>query len=118
MTSTPLNEARKRDMTPEELALLEQEFEKRKKKTSTMAILLFLLGGFGAHRFYLGHKGYGAAMLIQTLIFGVATAGISSVIWWIVEVFIVWNVIEKVNHEIETEIIDRILAYRTAKATH
>lgn len=39
------------------------------EKTFTATLLLCLfLGGFGAHRFYTGHSGTGAVMLILTLL--------------------------------------------------
>ena len=111
-----LNDARKKNLTTEELAMLEREFENQKKKVSVVGPLLFFLGIFGAHRFYLGQTGYGVAMLLQTLTLGILTLTISSFIWWCVEVFIVWKEVDKVNSRIEAEIIDRILAHRTAKA--
>lgn len=109
----PLNEARKKDMTPEELELLQREFEKR-KKTDVIFGWWFFLGGLGAHRFYLGHYGYGAAMLVQTLTLGILTGGVTTLVWVIIDLFLMWKARREVNHRIESEIIDKILAYRTA----
>ena len=43
-------------------------FEAEKKSAGTALILCWILGAFGAHRFYMERTGSGAAMLIITLI--------------------------------------------------
>jgi len=116
MSLSVLNEARKRDMTPEELSLFHREYEYRRKKKIVVAILLLLFGGLGVHRFYLGHNGYGIAMLIHGLTLGLITFLVTTFIWLLIELCIIWSATDKVNSQIESEIIDRIFAYRTAKA--
>ena len=41
------------------------------KKKSTAALLCFFLGGFGAHRFYLGYTGMGILYLLTAGLFGI-----------------------------------------------
>lgn len=50
-------------------------------KSWIAALLLCLfLGGFGAHRFYVGKTGSGVAMLLLALIFSWLTLGITAII--------------------------------------
>jgi TM2 domain-containing membrane protein YozV len=42
----------------------QQEYDKQSRNPSTALILTLLLGGAGAHRFYLGQWGWGAAYLV------------------------------------------------------
>ena len=49
------------------------------KSKVAAALLAFFLGGFGIHRFYLGHTGTGVAMLILCVV-GLATCGITSAV--------------------------------------
>jgi len=114
--TSPLNEARKKELTPEELNLLNQELENRKKKYMPWFFLWFLLGSVGAHRFYLGYFGYGIMMLIQAFTLGPFTYGITTFIWWVADCYFSHKARKQINHDIEAEIIDRILAHRTAKA--
>jgi len=76
-----------------------------KKKSMVLAYLLwFFLGSFGAHRFYLGKIGSAVAMLIITLvsyamliifigIFGLIAIGI----WWIVDAFLIYGIVNNHN---------------------
>lgn len=65
-------------------------------------MLWFFLGGFGAHRFYLGRTGSAVGMLLLT-IFGVLTAyfliGIALLlavgIWWILDAFLIPGIVTK-----------------------
>ena len=58
-------------------------------KTKLVAILLaFFLGGLGIHRFYLGHKGTGVAMLLITVL----TCGYGAIItgpWALIDVILI-----------------------------
>jgi len=47
------------------------------KSKVAAALLAFFLGGFGIHRFYLGHTATGVAMLVLFVI-GLATCGVTS----------------------------------------
>jgi TM2 domain-containing membrane protein YozV len=66
-------------------------------KSATVAYLLwFFLGGFGAHRFYMGRKGSGFGMLglfaasCILSIFAIGLIGFPILgIWWVVDAFLI-----------------------------
>lgn len=95
---------RKRDLTSQELSILQLELEKRGKSKVLTYFLWWFLGLFGGHRFYLGNIVYAIAMFL----FGWMTCGI----WWLVDVFFLSKKIAKLNAKIEDEIINNILAQR------
>ena len=51
----------------EKQAIFWMKYDVEKKNPLTAAVLCFFLGGFGAHRFYLGQTQLGIAYLIGTL---------------------------------------------------
>lgn len=67
-------------------------------------ILWFFLGGFGAHRFYLGRIGTGVAMLAITVISWILTLIVIGAfgfivigIWWIVDAFLIPGMVRSRN---------------------
>ena len=67
-----------------------------RKETGVAYLLWFFLGGFGAHRFYLGKAGSAIAMLLISLIsiplsfVFVGYLGLFAIfIWWIVDAFLI-----------------------------
>lgn len=59
-------------------------------KSKLVAILLALfLGGFGIHRFYLGHAGTGVALLLLTIFVSWWTCGIITFVWCVVDVILI-----------------------------
>jgi TM2 domain-containing membrane protein YozV len=82
-------------------------YEANKKSTGIAYLLWFFLGGFGAHRFYLGESGTGAAILIITLgsillsvvFIGVLTIWIS-IIWIFVDLFLIPGMVQKYNNQL------------------
>lgn len=70
---------------PQPMAFHPQMYGSKSKVAA--ALLAFFLGALGIHRFYLGHNGTGAAMLVLCLL-GIVTCGITSMIagvWAIVD---------------------------------
>ena len=66
--------------------LIEQKIANEKPSTGTAYILCLFLGSFGAHRFYLGRKGSGIAMLLLGItLFGL----LISCPWAIVDLFLI-----------------------------
>jgi TM2 domain-containing membrane protein YozV len=86
------------NLTPQQEQFFQQECVKQTKNPSTAFKLALLLGGFGAHRFYLGQRSWGIAYLLfcWTLIPLLAS--------W-VECFSIRERIENRNKEIEQQII-------------
>ncbi|WP_405219336.1 NINE protein [Agrococcus sp. Ld7] len=73
-------------------------------------VFAIFLGGFGAHRFYLGRVGSAIAMLLMWQI-GVATAWlgvglllvVATVIWFIVDLFALRGMVRERNHQLVQE---------------
>lgn len=79
-------------------------FEAEKKSTGITYLLWFLLGGFGAHRFYLGRTGSVIAMLVIFILSWVLTfvviGGLGFIvigIWWIVDAFLIPGIAREHN---------------------
>ncbi|KLE33867.1 TM2 domain-containing protein [Aurantiacibacter luteus] len=76
-------------------------FEAQRKSAGAAYLLWFFLGGFGAHRFYLGQTGTGIAQLLLGLLgwiplfLGWLVLGI----WWVVDAFLIPGIIERQNME-------------------
>lgn len=62
--------------------------ENNKKSGWIAYILLFLLGFFGAHRFYMGKTISGIIQLLLTAIFSWWTFGLIPGLWLIVDIFL------------------------------
>lgn len=88
--------------TAEQL-LVEQRVTNEAKSAAVAYLLWIFLGGFGAHRFYLGRTGSGIAM-IALLVIGLATAGaivgglliVALGVWLLVDLFLIPGMIR--NH--------------------
>ncbi len=82
-------------------------FESGKKSTTTAVLLCIFLGALGVHRFYLGHSGSGAAMLIMwfcsiLLMFvfiGFLTIWITP-IWAFVDLFLISGMVKQHNDQL------------------
>lgn len=51
-------------LTPQQKLYFQQEYDKQIRNPSTALVLTLLLGGFGAHRFYLRQWGWGIAYIV------------------------------------------------------
>ena len=79
-------------------------FESEKKSTGICYLLWFFLGGFGAHRFYLGRTGSAIAMLIISIISwillfaGIGLLGLIAIgVWLIVDAFLIPGIAREHN---------------------
>lgn len=82
-------------------------FESNKKSAGVAYLLWFFLGGLGGHRFYLGHSGTAATILILTLV-GVVTSFIAVGfipllivgMWLIVDLFLIPGMVKTHNNQL------------------
>lgn len=111
----------KEQLTPEQNRNIERLVDEKKKKLWVAYLLLFVFGGFGAYKFYIGENTGGAIMLICTLI-GIATWSfvlgiiISVIIGLIVlvDIFRLPSKIEEYNKKLEHMYIKQYL-YTSSK---
>ncbi|MEZ5735786.1 MAG: TM2 domain-containing protein [Novosphingobium sp.] len=77
-------------------------FEANRKSTGAAYLLLIFLGGFGAHRFYLGQTGTAIAQLLLGLLGWIPLfAGwIVLGIWLFVDLFLIPGIIREKNMEL------------------
>ena len=87
-------------------------FESSKKSAVVAYILWFFLGGFGAHRFYLGRTGSAVALLalfITSLLLTVVLIGgfglIVVGIWLIVDAFLIPGMVAEDNRKLTQRIM-------------
>jgi TM2 domain-containing membrane protein YozV len=52
------------NLTPQQELFFQKEYSKQSRNSSTAFVLALLLGGFGAHRFYLRQSGWGITYLL------------------------------------------------------
>lgn len=88
------------------VAMSQMMFQANSKSVGVAYLLWLFLGGFGAHRFYLGQTGTAVAQLILMLI-GVATAivGVGFILmaivgfWVLIDAFLIPGIVR--NHNIQ-----------------
>ncbi|WP_409271543.1 TM2 domain-containing protein [Neobacillus sp. SCS-31] len=95
----------KRDLSSEQLVMVQSEMNKKAKSKGIAYALWFFLGGIGGHRYYAGDIGMGIGM---TLTFG----GLG--IWALIDVFLIGNRIEKKNEELEYQLIQQVASFNRA----
>lgn len=78
------------------------QYDAQKKSNAAAYILWLFLGGFGVHRFYLGHTGTGFAQLL--LAFGGFVSGglLWAVLglWWLVDALLIPGMVQKRNLDV------------------
>ena len=86
----------KSSLTQQQLAVLQSEFEKKKRSTGIAYVILVLVGVFGGHHFYLGKKGTGILYLLS---FGLLGFGV------FLDLFTLPKQVQKANERIEFDIL-------------
>jgi len=95
--------ALKKDLTAEELTMVNMELERRKKSSAVMWLLWFFTGALGGHRYYLGDIGRGIAMTLTLGGLGV---------WALIDAFFIGKSLEQKNAKLEMEIINQVKAQK------
>jgi len=100
------NMAKKKDLSTEQLTLLQGEYEDKKKSKGIMYVLRFFFGGIGGHRYYLGDIGYaiGTTLTLGGLGF-----------WALVDVFLIGKRLQKKNGNLESELIEDVKIHTKAQ---
>jgi len=89
-------------LSTQQQILVEQRLTNEKKSTGVAYLLWFFLGGFSAHRFYLGLPGTAAAqvalfwvgLLLSAVLIGVPLL-IAFGVWWVIDAFLMSGLVEK-----------------------
>lgn len=89
----------KKDMSAEQLAMVQSEVDSKGKSKGIAYALWLFTGGLGGHRYYLGDIGYAIAMTLTLGGFG---------LWSLIDVFFIGSRLEKKNEELEYESIQKV----------
>ena len=82
-------------MNIQERQFVETKVMSQKKSPVIAYVLWFFLGGFGGHRFYFGKVGSAIGMIALTLLTSWWTFGIPILIWWIIDAFLIQNMLKE-----------------------
>jgi len=102
----------KAQLSDHQLAVVNSEMMQRRKSLTAAYLLWFFLGGFGAHRFYLGETS-SACILLALVLGGWFTIWIYvgfipliiAGVWLIVDAFRLPGITERVNARLENTLI-------------
>lgn len=99
----------KKELTAEQLAMVQAEVERKKKSKLIMYILWLFTGGIGGHRYYLGDIGYAAGMTLTLGGFGV---------WSLIDVFLIGKRLEIKTAELERDVILKVKELGTISSSN
>lgn len=89
----------KRDLSGQELAILQSEMDKHKKSKGVAFALWFFTGGLGGHRYYMGDIGYALGMT-----FTLGGLGL----WTLIDAFLISGAIDSKIEIKERELIAQL----------
>lgn len=92
----------KKDLSAEQLSMVQSEFDEKKKTSGIMFLLWWFTGGIGGHRYYLGDIGYAIGMTLTLGGLGV---------WTLIDVFFISKRLNEKNKQVERGIIQNVKAY-------
>jgi TM2 domain-containing membrane protein YozV len=103
-------------LSTQEQMLVEQRVTNDAKSAGAAYLLCIFLGGLGAHRFYLGRTGSGAAMLILFILGWVLLAVVVGLplliavwIWAFVDLFLIGGMVQQAKQESRQRISQEML---------
>ncbi|MFO7289198.1 TM2 domain-containing membrane protein YozV [Planifilum fulgidum] len=110
------NLALKQQLNQHQLSMVQSEMEHKMKSMAVAYLLAIFLGYFGAHRFYVRKTGTAVTQLVLFLL-GVVTAiflvGFVFLFivgfWVLIDLFLLHGQVNRLNEEIEREIIEQVL---------
>lgn len=77
------------------------QYQARQRSVGVAFLLWLFVGGFGAHRFYLGRKGTALAQLLCTvLVVGIPVTAV----WVLVDAFLIPGIVRNTNLSIAEEL--------------
>lgn len=91
----------KKEMTSEQLSMVDAEVERKKKSKLIMYVLWWFTGVIGGHRYYLKDFGYAIGMTCTLGGFGV---------WTLIDVFLIGKRLEIKTAKLEREVITKVKA--------
>ncbi|MGE5703685.1 MAG: TM2 domain-containing protein [Clostridia bacterium] len=97
----------RQSLNTDQQLMVNAEFEKKKKSKGIAYLLWFLLGSLGGHRFYVGDIGLAIGLIVVWII-GWFTLFIPTLIWLLVDVFLLSGRVDKKNDELEASIIAQV----------
>ncbi len=97
----PTLEQYSKSLTVQQKLYFQEKYDKESRSPSTALVLALLLGGAGAHRFYLKQWGWGIAYLLFVWTF-------IPVIVALVECFVIRKRTQKYNEEVAKQIIQKM----------
>jgi TM2 domain-containing membrane protein YozV len=87
--------------------LIEMRVNSQRPSTAAAFLLCLFLGGFGAHRVYLGERGTGLVMLVL----GITVIGLPvTLVWAIVDLFLIPGIIRRRTEETRARLMAEALA--------
>ncbi|MET3506251.1 TM2 domain-containing protein [Halalkalibacter oceani] len=89
----------KKDLTAEQLAMVQSEVDRHKKDKVVMYVLWLFLGGIGGHRYYLGDIGYAIGMTLTLGGLGV---------WALIDVFLIGRRLAQKTENLERRMIAKV----------
>ena len=88
----PAHNAAQAGLTDNQKMLIEMKLANEAPNIGVAYLIWFVIGTFGGHRFYLGHKKSGIAMLVISLTF---YGLIITAIWSLVDLFLIPSIVRE-----------------------
>ena len=108
-----------KQLSAEEKLMFQSDYEDQKKSTVLAVVLALLLGGFGAHWFYLGRTGRALTYLLLNILGGVLTVlligyVVLAAVWiaCLIDAVVMGGTLSAINRRIGQRIFEAIVGLR------